>query len=98
MRAELIQLIIDTVNELAGQDEFELDGAVDANTSLFGDQGILDSMGLVSTVIAVEQAVEEKFDAGISLADEKALSQKNSPYRTVTTLAEYAEQLINEQK
>ena len=98
MRDELIQLIITTVNELAEQDEFELEGAVDANTSLFGEQGILDSMGLVSTVIAVEQAIEEKYDASIGLADEKALSQKNSPYRTVTTLAEYAENLISEQK
>lgn len=97
MQAELIQLIISTVNELAEQDELEIDGKVDAATSLFGEEGILDSMGLVSTVIAVEQAIEEKLGVSVSLADEKALSQKNSPYRTVTTLANYAAQLISEQ-
>jgi acyl carrier protein len=96
MKSEIIQLIIDTVNELVEQDELEIGGEVTADTLLFGREGILDSMGLVSTVIAVEQAIEEKFNTSISLADEKALSQKNSPYRTVTTLAEYAMQLVNE--
>ena len=45
---------------------------------------------VVSLVIAVEQAIEERYDLSIGLADEKALSQKNSPYRTVRTLADYA--------
>lgn len=98
MQAEIIKLIIDTVNELAGQDELEIDGAVVADTALFGAQGILDSMGLVSVVIAVEQAIEEKYGVTVGLADEKALSQKNSPYRTVTALADYAAQQINEQR
>lgn len=98
MQAEIIELIINTVKELADQDELEIDGAVAADTALFGAQGILDSMGLVSVVIAVEQAIEEKYGVTVGLADEKALSQKNSPYRTVTTLADYAAQQINEQR
>lgn len=98
MQAEITQLIIDTVNDLAEQDELELDGAVSADTALFGEGGILDSMALVSTVIALEQAIEEKYEVNIGLADEKALSQKNSPYRTVTTLADYSSQLISEQQ
>ena len=40
--------------------------------------------------IEVEQAVEDELGVRISLADEKALSQRNSPYRTVKALAEYA--------
>ena len=50
----------------------------------------LDSMALVSLVIAVEQAIEEKYGVAVALADEKALSQRSSPYRTVNSLAAYA--------
>jgi D-alanine--poly(phosphoribitol) ligase subunit 2 len=41
-------------------------------------------------VIAVEQAIEDEYEVSAGLADEKAMSQKNSPYRTVDALADYA--------
>jgi len=97
MKNEIEKLIIETAKELAEEEELELDSDITSEVALFGDSGILDSMGLVSLVVAVEQAIEEKFDSVISLADEKALSQKNSPYRTVASLAEYAAALIQEE-
>ena len=98
MKSEIVKLITETAKELAEQDEFELDSEFTPDSTLFGDNGLLDSMGLVSLVVAVEQAIEEKFDTVVSLADEKALSQKNSPYRTVSSLAEYSEMLIKEEQ
>ena len=38
----------------------------------------------------VEQEIEDRHGTSVALADEKALSQSSSPYRTVGTLAEYA--------
>ena len=87
---ELKKLIIELAVELSDQEEIELVGELTEDTELFGPNGVLDSMGLVSLVVAVEQAVEENYGVRISLADEKALSQHNSPYRTIATLAEYA--------
>ena len=87
---EVKKLIIELAVELSDQDEIELAGDLTEDTALFGPNGVLDSMGLVSLVVAVEQAVEENYDVRISLANEKALSQHNSPYRTIATLAEYA--------
>lgn len=84
------ELIIETARELTDQDEIEISGEIAGDTTLFGREGILDSMGLVSLIIAVEQAIEENYGILISLADEKALSQHQSPYRTVLTLAGYA--------
>lgn len=89
MKNELVGLIIEVAKGLD-----ELDPAVHASlgesTRLFGEQGILDSMGLVSLVVAVEQAIDDKYGKSVALADERALSQRHSPYRTVGTLAEYA--------
>jgi len=45
-------------------------------------------------MVAVEQAIEDELGVSVSLADERALSQRTSPYRTVGTLADYADSLI----
>lgn len=68
----------------------------DPNTVLFGPDGKLDSLGLVGFVTEAETCVEEEFDIAVSLADEKAMSQKNSPFRSIQTLADYIEQLLKE--
>lgn len=89
---DLTQMIIAATRELAAEQGIEIDTALDANTRLFGEGGLLDSMALVSLVIGVEQALEEKHNVTVALADEKALSQRSSPYRTIGTLAAYAAQ------
>ena len=89
MRKEIVQLIIDTAAEL-GEDEIGLSDQLEEDAVLFGRDGLLDSMGLVTLIIAVEQAIEDKFDHSVALADEKAMSQQRSPYRSVGSLADYA--------
>ena len=89
MRQEIIDLIIETANEL-GEDEIGLEGQLNEDTVLFGKDGALDSMGLVTLIVAVEQAIEDRFDRSVGLADEKAMSQAKSPYRSVGSLADYA--------
>lgn len=66
-------------------------------TRLLGRNGHVDSLGLVTLIAAVEREIEDQFDACVMLADERAMSRENSPFRTVGTLAEYAEELIREQ-
>jgi len=45
-------------------------------------------MALVNLIADVEDAVSEKFGVAIALADEKAMSARNSPFLTVKTLAQ----------
>jgi acyl carrier protein len=89
-KKELIELIVAAVNELGDQDAVQLPADLSEATPLFGEAGFLDSMSLVSLVVAVEQAIEDRFGKAVSLADEKALSRRHSPYRTIGSLAEYA--------
>lgn len=90
MRDELLAMVVAAVNETVSTEGLELSSRVTAETRLFGQDGLLDSMALVSLVLALEQAIGDRFGKTIALADEKALSQKSSPYRSVGTLAEYA--------
>ena len=89
MQEELINLILDTAREVGEEESISLD-TLTAETVLYGDGGVLDSMALVSLVIAVEQAIEDKYGRAVGLADEKAMSQSRSPYRSASRLAEYA--------
>jgi acyl carrier protein len=88
---QLTSIIVSAVGESAPDDAGVVAGTLTPDTVLFGSNGLLDSIGLVSVAIAVEQAVQDRYQVTITLADEKALSQKHSPYRTVGTLARYAQ-------
>ena len=66
------------------------------DTVLFGSSDGLDSLDLVNLIIGVEEAVGDEFDSEIALADESAVSEENSPYRTVKTLADYILTLLED--
>jgi acyl carrier protein len=59
------------------------------DTRLFGQGGQLDSLDLVRFVFLVEETVQEKTGKNIALTDEKAMSQRTSPFASVTSLADY---------
>ncbi len=65
-------------------------------TPLFNTSGPgnLDSLGLLSLIVATEQKIEEEFRISINLADEETISQKDSPFRTVRSLVDYISLLL----
>ena len=61
----------------------------DLQAMLFGEGAALDSLGLVNLIVAIEQEMEDEWDVSIALADEKAMSQRRSPFRTLGALIDY---------
>ena len=68
----------------------------DKSTLLFGREGVLDSLTLVNLIVVAEQKVQETLNIAITLADERAMSQKNSPFKSVESLANYIVMLVKE--
>lgn len=64
-------------------------GPVDAETVLLGKSSHFDSLGLVNYIVDVEQALDEDLGIAVTLADERAMSQTRSPFRTVQSLTDY---------
>ena len=62
---------------------------------LFGPDSPLDSLGLLSLLLDVE---EELHTAGypVMLSDDRAMSQRRSPFRTVASLVEYIGTIVRE--
>ena len=94
MKEKLINIIVNNLKDIVDNAGI----VVNSESSLFGDAGLLDSMALVGLIVAVEQDVEDEFGKEITIADAKAMSQKNSPFKTIGSLADYIENLLNEEE
>ena len=88
---DIIYASIDDYNDLQPKEKKLIKSN---DTDLFGKNSKLDSLGLVSFIVDVEQKVNDHFKTEITLADEKAMSQRKSPFRSVETLASYIDTLI----
>ncbi len=65
-------------------------------TLLYGIDANLDSLDLVTLIVSTEQKIEDKTGIKISLANEKALSMRHSPFRSIASLTHYATTLLEE--
>jgi acyl carrier protein len=68
----------------------------EAGFQLYGDGGNLDSMDLVGLIVDVEQKISKSFGVNVALANEKSLSQTNSPFRSVGSLIEFVVALLGD--
>ena len=75
---------------MARDESHQLD--VSPTAVLYGPESTLDSLSLVTLLIDIEEAL---LDAGheVSLSDERAMSQQQSPFRDVQTLVAYIHNL-----
>ena len=94
MKEKIEGIIFEALEEINEDLESEALKNPTAETKLFGDGGALDSLALVSVITDIEEAVEEEFEKQITIADEKAMSLKRSPFSTVGTLTDYVESLL----
>ena len=92
----VLAAVLEAVTELNEQLDTEHKLDLDAETRLLGRSSKLDSFGLVNLIILVEEKLNDKFDRSITLADDRAMSQEHSPFRSVQSLSEYAYTLLSE--
>ena len=96
MKEKIQQSIYNSIDSLNAQLPNEGHIEKSNNTALFGSGSKLDSLDLINLIVATEQNIEDEFDVTITLADERAMSQESSPFRTVGTLTDYIEMLLDE--
>ncbi len=96
-RTAIIALIRDIVRQYLTELEEKHIPDIVESTALFGEQAILDSVGLVSVILEVESQLDERHGISVTVANERAMSQSKSPFITVGAVADYVVQLIEEQ-
>jgi acyl carrier protein len=66
------------------------------DTRLLGPQSVLDSLHLVSLLINIEREIQDTLGVTLTLANERALSMKESPFRTIESVASFIGALMSE--
>ena len=67
--------------------ELRLQNSMDA--ILVGEGGILDSLGLITLIVSLEEALENETGVHMALLEEELLIDPDGPFRTVGTLVSW---------
>lgn len=95
-RATIVAMVVAGVEEALAQAAAPPPGPVGEGTRLIGRDLALDSIGLVTLIVDLEQRIGEQYGVTLTLASDRAMSQQNSPFRTVGALADYVCTLLAE--
>ena len=96
MQQKIEKIIVEALVELNEELENENLNNPTSETKLYGGSGALDSLAFVSLITDLEERISDEFEKDIILADEKAMSQRTSPFRSVETLTNYIQKLLEE--
>ncbi len=90
---EILKLAIDELNEQLEDDE-KVEFSDDVR--FIGSKACIDSITFVTLISIIEELIEEKYNKTIHLVNEKAFSQKRSPFYSIETMSAYIEDLLKE--
>jgi acyl carrier protein len=88
-RNDAYEIVLASLQEVFVQGGLTPPETVTDDTVLVGSDAVLDSLGVVQLIVEVEQRVEQTHNVSITLANDKAMSQRNSPFRTVGVLTDH---------
>ena len=95
-RAAALNIVIASIQEVFAQTGEAAPAVLTEDTVLVGKDAVLDSLGVVSLIVEVEQRVEGEHGASVTLANDKAMSARNSPFRTVGVLTDHLVSMVAE--
>jgi acyl carrier protein len=96
MKEKILTILIEQCKETGKENNIKGLLNPDLNTKLFHSDGNLDSLGLVAFLIGVEEKIADNFNIDILIVDEKAMSQRSSPFISVKTLLDYIDALLTQ--
>lgn len=91
-KTDVMKIIFDCIDEFNQINGTNIKQSQD--TVLYGEGSELDSIDFVSLIVSIEDSIHNEFDTLISLTAEKAMSKRNSPFRTIDTLTDYVIELL----
>ncbi|TGO02872.1 hypothetical protein PN36_17505 [Candidatus Thiomargarita nelsonii] len=98
-RQEILKIVLEAVSEVGEDEDKDILQNPDESTRLYGGaNGNLDSMGVVFLVTELEESLSEKLGIDLTLADDRAMSQRNSPFKSVKTITDYIMMLLKEKQ
>jgi acyl carrier protein len=94
---EIIERSLKDVMYQKGEGEASANLNLNGSTRLLGEGALVDSLTLVSVIVDIENKLNDVHDSPVTIADERALMQKSSPFRNIGALTEYIYRLLTDQ-
>jgi acyl carrier protein len=98
VRDQILEILYECIDELNEQLAPEQQLRKAPQTGLFGDSGMLDSLGFVNLVALVEDRCERRFRVALSLTEDATNQGGADPFETVGELADFIRQLLIDKK
>lgn len=95
-RETAVALVVASLHEVLSFSGETPSAELGEQTVLVGDGAVLDSLGVVALIVEVEQRLEIEHAIAVTLASDRAMSQRNSPFRSVGVLSDYILTAIKE--
>lgn len=95
MREDILAMVYSAIDEI---EPTTADGALLAkapDARLLGSDSGVDSLTFVNLIVALEEQIRRKLGKSVVLVDEDNMAADEHPFRTIGTLAEYVERLLN---
>ena len=93
-KEDIYAILKEAIENYCNENDLFIEDEIDEHTPLIGSGRILDSMGLVHTLVNVETAFLDE-DVEVSLTSESAMSGRISPFRTVGSLGNFIAKQLN---
>lgn len=90
----IVALIYEAFDETNAMLPSERQVEKSVETALYGPLSALDSLGLITLIVSIEQKIDERFGVGVTLAEDGDMFQSGSPLTSVEALAEHIAVLI----
>jgi acyl carrier protein len=87
-RTVAIEIVLSTLRDAVDQNGGDAAGVTE-ETVIVGPGAVIDSIGVVSLIVDIEQRLEMDHQVSVTLANDRAMSQRNSPFRTPSVLADH---------
>lgn len=91
MTDRILKIIIDAIDDINTMREEKIPTENVLDLCLYGNDGVFESMYLVAFLSQVEEGIEDEFEVEVTLASEKAVSLRVSPFSSVRRLIQFIE-------
>lgn len=95
-RDTAVKIVIASLREVLEQADEPVPDNLSEETVIVGNNAVLDSLGVVSLIVEIEGRLDIDYNIAVTLASDRAMSQRSSPFRTIGVMADYMCSVIKE--
>ena len=85
----IIDIIFSSIREVNEQQPNENRLKLDKKEFLVSDKSNIDSLGLITLLVNIEDKINKSYNLKLNLLEEKFISDKETPFETIDELAEW---------